>query len=142
MAVAPNVEVQAVGGHLRASVGVLLSPCGVDEPQAGFPRAFGVENVDQGVAPPRGFGGPLFAAAVVEVLIGALAKALPHRCWQQVVVVGEGVARPVVPLPWRRVWHRQAARVAVSKFGGAQREDVAWRDCSWTWATLGHSMGL
>ena len=37
--------------HPWAGVGVLLSPRGVDEPQAGVPRAGGVEEVDQGVAP-------------------------------------------------------------------------------------------
>ena len=42
-AVAPDVKVQAVQCHLRASVGVLLSPGGMDEPQAGGPRAGGVE---------------------------------------------------------------------------------------------------
>ena len=74
------MEVQAAQGHLRAGVGVLLSPRGVDEPQAGVPRAGGLEKVDQGVAPPRVVSGPLFAATVVEVLIGALVEALPHRC--------------------------------------------------------------
>ena len=47
-AVVPNVEVQAVRGHPRASVGVLLSPRRLDEPQTGVPRAGGVEQVDQG----------------------------------------------------------------------------------------------
>ena len=98
-AVAPDVEVQAVRGHLRASVGVLLSPCGLDEPQAGVLRAGGVAKVDQGVTPPGVLGGPLFAAAVVEVLIGTLVETLPYRCWRRVVVVGEGVVRPVVPVP-------------------------------------------
>ena len=50
--VAPDVEVQTVRGHLRASVGVLLSFHGVDQPRAGVPRAGGVEEEDQGVAPP------------------------------------------------------------------------------------------
>ena len=45
-AVAPDVEVQAVRGHLWACVGFLLSPRGVDKPQAGVPRAAGVEKVD------------------------------------------------------------------------------------------------
>ena len=124
-AVAPNVEVQAVQGDLRASVGVLLSPRVVDEAQTGLPGAAGVEIVDQGVAPPGLVRGPLFAAAVVWVLIGALVEALAHRCWPPVVVVGKGVVRPVVPVPWRRVWHRQAARVAVPQLGGAQRDEVA-----------------
>ena len=124
-AVAPDVGVQAVRGHLRASVGVLLSAFGVDEPQAGVPCAGGVEKVDQGVAPPGVVSGPLFAAAVVEVLSGALVGALPHRCWPRVVVVGEGLVRSVVPVPWRPVWHRQAACVAMPQLGGAQLYDVA-----------------
>ena len=74
---------------------------------------------------PWGVGGLLFAAAVVEVLIGARVEAFPHRCWPRVVVVGEGVVRRVVPLPWRRVWHRQAARVAVRQLCGEQRDNVA-----------------
>ena len=119
------MEVQAVQGHLQASVGVLNSPREVDEPQAGVLPAGGVEKGDQGVAPPRVVRGPLFAAAVVEVLIGALVEALPHRCWPRVFVVGEGVVRPVLPVPWCRVWHRQAACVVVPQFGGAQRGDVA-----------------
>ena len=53
-AVGPDVVVQATQGQLWATVGVLLSPRGVDEPQAGVPRAGGVEKVDQSVAPPRG----------------------------------------------------------------------------------------
>ena len=64
-AVATNVEVQAVRGHPWASVGVLLSPRGSDEPQAGVRRADGVEKVDQSVAPPGLVGGLLRAAAVV-----------------------------------------------------------------------------
>ena len=50
--VASDVKVQAVQGHPSASVGVLLSPRGVDESQAGVLRAGVVEEVDQGVAPP------------------------------------------------------------------------------------------
>ena len=34
-AVASDVEMQAVWGHPQAGVGVLLSLCGVDEPQTG-----------------------------------------------------------------------------------------------------------
>ena len=64
--------------------------------------------------------GLLLAAAIVKVFIGALVEAFPHRRRPRVVVVGEGVVRPVVPMPRRRVWHRQAARVAVSQLGGAQ----------------------
>ena len=116
---------QAVLGHPWASVGVLLSPRGVSEPQAGVSPAGGVEKVDQGVAPPVVVRGPLFAVAVLEVLIGALVEAFPHRCWPGVVVVGRGLVRPVVPMPRRPVWHCQAARVAVPQLGGAQREDVA-----------------
>ena len=57
-AVAPNVEVQVVRGHLRAGVGVLLSPRGVDEPQAEVPRAGGAEEVDQGLRHPGWSVGP------------------------------------------------------------------------------------
>ena len=124
-AVAPDVEVQAVRGHPWAGVGVLLSPCGVDESQAGVPCADGVGEVDQGVAPPGVVGGLLLLAAIAEVFIGALVEAFPHRRQPRVVVVGEGVAWPVVPVPRHRVRHRQAARVAVSQNDGAQRDDVA-----------------
>ena len=124
-AVTPNVKVQAVRGHLWASVGVLLSPRGFDEPQAGVPRAGGVEEVDQSVAPPGVVGGLLLAATIVQVFIGALVEAFPHRRRSRVVVVGEGVVRPAVSMPRCCVWHRQAARVAVSLLGGAQRDDAA-----------------
>ena len=126
-AVAPNVEVQAVRGHPWAGVGVLLSPRGVDESQAGVPCAGGVEEVGQGVAPPGVVGGLLLTAAIMEVFFGALVEALPHRRRPRIVVVGEGVAGPVVPMPRRCVWHRQAAHVAVSQLGGAQRDDSARR---------------
>ena len=117
------MEVQAVQAHLWASVGVLSTPCGVDEHQAGVPRAGGVEQVDQGVAPLGVVGGPLFATAVVEVLIGALVEGLPHHCWPWVVIFRKGMVRPVVPVPGRRVWHRQAARVAVPQFDGTQCDE-------------------
>ena len=118
---------QAVRGHPWAGVGVLLSPHGVDESQAGVSRAGGVEEVDQGVVPPGVVGGLLLAAAIVEVFIGALVEAFPHRRRPRVFVVGEAVAGPVVPMPRRCVRHRQAARVAVSQLGAAQRNDVARR---------------
>ena len=73
------MKVQAVRGHPWASVGVLLSPRGVDESQAGVPRAGGVEDEDQGVAPPGRVGGLLLAAAILEVFIGAFVEAFPHR---------------------------------------------------------------
>ena len=104
---------QAVRGHPWASVGVLPSPRGVEESQAGVPRAGSVEEVDQSVAPPRVVGGLLLAAAIVEVFIGALVEAFLHRHRSRVVNVGEGVVWPVVPMPRRCVRHRQAARVAV-----------------------------
>ena len=116
---APCVGVQAVRGHPWTSVGVLLSPRGVDEPQTGVPRAGGVEEVHQSVAPPGVVGGLLFAAALVEVLIGVLVAAFPHRGRPQVVGDGEGVVRPVVLVPRRCVLHRQAAGVAVPQLGGA-----------------------
>ena len=53
------MEVQAVRGHPWAGVGVLLSPRGVEDPQAGVPCAGRVEEVDQGVAPPGVVGGLL-----------------------------------------------------------------------------------
>ena len=105
-------------------MGVLLSPRGVDESQAGVPCAGGVEEVDQGVAPTGPVGGLLLAAAIVEVFIGALVEAFPHRRRPRVVVVGEGVVWPVVPMPRRRVRHRQAGGVTVSQLDGAQRDDV------------------
>ena len=108
------MEVQAVRGHPWASVGVLLSPRGVDASQAGVPRAGGVKEVDQSVAPPGVVGGLLLAATIVKAFIGALVEAFPHRPRPRVVVVGEGVVWPVVPMPQRRVRHRQAARAAVS----------------------------
>ena len=119
------MEVQAVRGHPWAGVGVLLTPRGLHESQAGVPCDGGVEEVDQGVAPPGLVGGLLLAAAIVEVLIGALVEEFPHRRWPRVVVVGEGVASYLVPMPRRRVPHRQAARVAVSQLDGAQRDNVA-----------------
>ena len=137
------MDVQAVQGHPRAIVGVLSISCGVDEPQTGVPGAGGVEQVDEGIAPSRVVGGPLFATAVLDMLIGALIEALLHRCWPWVVVVRKGEVRPVAPVPGRRVWHRQAARVAVPQLGGTQRDDIALgEDCSWMWAALGHLMGL
>ena len=51
------MKVQAVRGHPWASVGILLSPRGVDESQAGVPRAGGVQEMDQGVAPAGVVGG-------------------------------------------------------------------------------------
>ena len=114
-------------GHPWARVGVLFSPRGVDESQAGVPCAGCVEEVDQGVAPPGVVGGLLLAAAIVEVFIGALVEAFPHCRGPRVVVVGEGVAWRVVPVPRRCVRHCQAARVAMSQLGGAQRDDVARR---------------
>ena len=82
------MKVQGVLGHPWASVGVLLSPRGVDESQAGIRRAGGVKEVDQSVAPLGVVGGLLLAAAIVEVFIGALVEAFPHRRWPQVIVVG------------------------------------------------------
>ena len=119
------MEVQAVRGHPWAGVGVLLSPREVDESQAGVPCAGAVEEVDQDVAPSGLVGGLLLAAAIVEVFIRALVEAFPHRRRPRVVIVGEGVVWPVVPMPRRRMRHRQAARVALSQLDGAQREDVA-----------------
>ena len=100
-------------------MGILLSPRGLDEPRTGVPRAGGVEEVDHGVAPPGVVAGPLFATAVVEMFVSALVEALRHRCWPWIVVVGEGVVRPVVPVLWHRVWHRQAVRVVVPQFCAA-----------------------
>ena len=88
------MKVQAVRGHPWASEGVLLSPRGVDESQAGVPRAGGVEEVDQSVAPPGVVGGLLLAVAIVEVFIGALVEAFPQGRRPRVVVVGEGVVWP------------------------------------------------
>ena len=87
-------------------------------------------------------GGLLLAAAIVEVFIGALVEAFPHRRRPWVVVVGEGVAWPVVPMPRHRVRRRQAD---VSRCRGLTVRSVTMlpsADCSWTWAALGHAMGL
>ena len=135
-AVAPDVGVQAVRGHPRTSVGVLLGPRGVDEPQTGVRRAGGVEQVDQAVALSKVVGGPLFATAVVKSLVGANVEALRHRCCPWIVVVRKGVVRPVVPVPRRRVWHRQAARVVVPPLGGTQRDDIA---CGGLQLDMGHT---
>ena len=112
------MEVQAVWGHPWAGVGVLLSPRGVDESQAGVLRAGGVEEVGQGIAPPGVVGGPLLMAAIMEVFIGALVEALPHRRRPRIVVVGEGVGVA-------RGAHATALRVAPS--GGTCRGVAAWR---------------
>ena len=136
------MEVQAVRGHPWAGVGVLLSPRGVDRSQAGVPCAGGVEEVDQGVAPPGVVGGLLLAAAIVEVFIGALVEAFPHRRRPRVVVAVEGVVWPVVPMPRRRVRHRQRH---VSRCRSSTVRSVTMLpagDGSWTWAALGHAMGL
>ena len=58
---------------------ILFCLPGVDEPLAGVPLAGTLEQVDQGVAPPVLVSGPLLMAAVVEVLVGALVEAFPHR---------------------------------------------------------------
>ena len=108
------MKAQDVRGRPWASVGVQLSPLGVDESQAGIPRAGGVEEADQSVAAPVVAGGLLLAAAIVEVFIGALVEAFPPCRRPRVVIVWEGVVWPVVPMPRRPVRHRQAARVAVS----------------------------
>ena len=126
------MKVQAVQGHPWASVGVLLSPRGVGESQAAVPRAGGVEEVDQSVAPPGVVGGLLLVAAIVQVFIGALVDAFPHRHWPQVVVVRERVVRPVVPMPRRPVW---LVRRHVSRCRSlAVRSVTMWPggDCSWT----------
>ena len=132
-AVARDAEVQAVQGHPWASLGVLPRLRGLDELQAGVLRAVGVEKVDQGVVSPGVVCGLLFAAALVEVLIGALLEAFPHRCWPRAVVVGEGVVRPVVPVPRRAVWQREAARVPVPQLRGVPTPRAAMaRGTRWT----------
>ena len=136
------MKVQAVRGHPWASVGVLLSPRGVDESRAGVLRASGVEEVDQSVAPPGVVGGLLLTAARVEVFIGALVEAFPHRRRPRVVVVGEEVVWSVVPMPRRRVRHRQVARVAAGSLAVRSVTMLTVGDCSWTWAALGHAVGL
>ena len=106
-------------------------------------RAGSVEEVDQGVAPPVVVGGLLLVVAIVEVFIGALIEAFPQRRRPRVVVVGEGVPWPVVPMPRRCVGHRQAARVTRSQPGGARSVTMLpGGDCSWTRAALGHAMRL
>ena len=106
------MEVQAVRGHPWAGVGVLRSPRGVDESQAGVPCAGGVEEVGQGVAPPGVVGGLLLTAAIVEVFIGALVEALPDRRCRGV----GGVARGA-----------HATALCVAPSGGTCRGVAAWR---------------
>ena len=103
------MKVQAVRGHPRASVGVLLGPRGVDESQAGVPRADGVEEVDQSVAPPGLVGGLLLAPAIVKVFIGAT-LVLTRYCGLQASGAPTWVAAAAAA--WRR------AVVFVSWLGG------------------------
>ena len=63
------MKVHAVERHPWTNLGVLPSPRRVDECQAGIPRAGGVEEVDQGVAPPGVVGGLLLAAAIVPYVL-------------------------------------------------------------------------
>ena len=114
-AVAPDVEVQAVRGHPWAGVGVLLSPRGVDESQAGVPRAGGVEEVDQGVAPSGVVGGLLLTAAIVGVFIGALVEAPPSAMGRRCRGRG-GVARGA-----------HATALCAAPSGGTCRGVAAWR---------------
>ena len=92
--VAPDVEVQAVRGYPRASLGLLFGPRRMEEPGAGVWHAAGVEQDDQGVAPPGVVGGPLFATAVVEVLMGALVEALPSAAGDGSSLSGKGWCGP------------------------------------------------
>ena len=112
------MEVQAVRGHPWAGVRVLTSPRGVDESQAGVLRAGGMEEVDQGVAPPGVVGGLLLAAAIVEVFIGALVEVFPHprRPWVFVVRGRGGVARGA-----------HATALCAAQSGGTCRGVAAWR---------------
>ena len=136
------MEVQAVRGHPWAGVGVLLSPGGVDESQAGVPCAGGVEEVDQGVTPPGVVGGLLLTAAIVKVFIGALVEALRTAIRHGFSLSGKG---------WRGPWcpcHGVVCgtvRRHVSRCRSLTVRSVTMLpggDCSWTWAALGHAMGL
>ena len=142
--IGPDVEVQAVQGHPWAGVGVLLSPRGMDESQAGVPRAGGVEEVDQGVAPPGVVGELLLAAAIVEVevevFIGALVEAFPHR--HRVVVDGEGVAWPWCPCHGVLCGNVRRHVARCRSLAVRSLTMLPGGDCSWTWAALGHAMGL
>ena len=100
---------QAVWGHPWASVGVLLSPRGVDG---------GVEEMDQGLAPSGLVGGLLLAAAIVEVFIGAMVEAFPHCRQPRVVLVGEGVSVA------RGAY---ATALCAAPSGGTCRGVAAWR---------------
>ena len=108
----------------------------------GVPRAGGVEEVDQGVAPAGLVGGLLLTAAKVKVIIGALVEpsriAVGHRSSSS----GKGWCGPwgpchgVVCGTVRRHVSRccsLAVRSVTMLPGG---------DCSLTWAALGHAMGL
>ena len=126
-AVAPDVKVQAIRVHPWASVGVLLSPRGVDQPQAGVPCAGAVEGVDQSVAPPGMVGGLMLTAAIVQVFISTLVAAVLHCREPRVIVVGEGVVQPVVPMPRCRVRHvLRCCSLAVRKHG--TRDGMRGRD--------------
>ena len=136
------MEVQAVRVHPWAGVGVLLSPRGVEESQAGVPCAGGVEEVDQGVAPPGMVGGLLLAAAIVEVFIGALVEAFPHCRRPRLSLSGKGWLRPWCPchgvvcgIVRRHVLRCRSLPVCSVTMLPAG-------DCSWTWVALGHAMGL
>ena len=123
-------------------MGVLLSPRGVDKSQARVPCASSVEEVDQGVAPPGVVDGLLLAAAIVEVFISALIEAFRHRRQPRLSLSGKA---------WRGPWCAchgfmcGTVRRHVSQCRSLRVRSVTMlplEDCSWTWAALGHAMGL
>ena len=136
------MKVQAVQGHPWASVGVLLGPRGVDESQAGVPRAGGVEEVDQSVAPPGVVGGLLLAAAIMKVFIGAQVEVVPHRRQPRVVVVGEGWCGPWCPCHGVVCGTVRRHVSRCRSLGVRSMTMLLPGDCSWTWAALGQAMGL
>ena len=94
LAVPPYVEVRSIRGHPLAGVGVLLGPHEVDELEAVVLCAGGVEEIGQGLVPPRLAPGPLFPLVVVEVLLLALVEVLLTAAGQGSSLSGKGWCGP------------------------------------------------
>ena len=62
---------------------------------------------------PRVVLGSFLSAEVVEALLCALFETLSRRSRPRVIVVREGVVWSVVPVPERRIRHRESAHVPV-----------------------------
>ena len=131
-AVTAHVEVRAVQGHPQACMGILFGPSGVDEPRMEGPCAGCVQEVGQGLTPPRVVCTPLFPAAIMKVLFRAQVEILSHRRWPGVVVVREGVGWPMVSVPGCHIWHREPARVPVPS--RAVRSVTVLDGGYWSWS--------